>query len=1077
MRINLLGSCQVIWQDRPLALPRRQTRALLYLLAARLEPVARARIAFLFWPDEPDAVARRQLTRLLSSLRAALPQPDLLRVDEDSVALDPTLVRSDSQQLAAAGAADNSAILEAAVALYRGPFMVGFSLPGAPEFEAWQTQTARLLETHYLTLVERLVTLYVTEADVPSAIRCAQRYLASDELAETMHRTLIGLFMAAGDRAAALRQYELCALLLERELGVSPLPETRAALQAAPAPRPAIALPVQPSPEPPLTGREAALAQLQQAHDRLSRGGLILIHGAPGAGKTRLLREFATGSSRQGSILAGSSYPGSQSLPYHPLLQALRGSFDQRELWRAVPTAWLSELLPLLPDLRALFPSLPAPLAGGASQIRGRVLAALTQTLRALAQRTPVLLCLDDLHWADEGTLSWLHFLAGHWEDAPLVVLVSAHSKSAPALAPLWPAFSRAGRLAEVELGGLSAADVQRLLAAAAPTSPSPQLALRIHQASGGNPFFVLEIVRELQETGELDDPPESLPLPATVRDAIMGRVSHLTPIARQVLEAAAVLDPLLDDALLQHTSARSAAETADALDELLAHQLLHVSPTPAGELAFPHSLMQQAVYRDLTPWRRRLLHGRAGEELSRVQPHNVAALAHHCSEAAAWEAAIGYLQQAARQAVEAAAYETALAMVERAFELLPAVYQPDKTRLALLRQRLALQRVLVRLAGWQSDAAEVLQLGTAAGDSAASLEALEAQIGLHVLLSDFAQAERVGNHALALAQQTGDRVAEARVRQTLGWHLADALGRSREGLAHLEKACRLADEAGAVDVQYLALCNLAFAQRAEGQCEAAKISALQALALTSYRPGDPPRPAFADALRELGEANAYLGRWQEALDLLQPLLELYQTLNDPWAYGAVLHNYGLYCANIGRHQEAIAAMRRLVALSEAVGLPASSDYGIWHRAGLARALLAAGENGEAGELLASLEVGGLTPGRPYLAWTKAAAEYRLAVGDAAAALAIVQPAVDWWRQSTSVHDVDVLLLAAEATLAAGDVALAQELVAEAAACLEPSDMRRYHVRLYNVQYAVTGDDAALAAALAEMKRQGRTAN
>jgi tetratricopeptide (TPR) repeat protein len=240
---------------------------------------------------------------------------------------------------------------------------------------------------------------------------------------------------------------------------------------------------------------------------------------------------------------------------------------------------------------------------------------------------------------------------------------------------------------------------------------------------------------------------------------------------------------------------------------------------------------------------------------------------------------------------------------------------------------------------------------------------------------------------------------------------------------------------------------------------------------------GDAPQPAFADALRELGEANAYLGRWEEALDLLRPLIDLYQTLDDPWNYGAVLHNYGLYCASVGQYGEAIAAMRRLVALSEAVGLPTDSNYGIWHRAGLARALLAAGEVEEAGELLASLDAGKLTPGRPWLAWVRAAGEHRLAVGDAAGALAFVQPAVDWWRGSASLHDVDVLLLLAEAALAAGHRALAQIAVAEADTRLAGSDMRRYHLRLHRVQYAVTGDPAALAAFEEELIRQAGSFN
>jgi tetratricopeptide (TPR) repeat protein len=158
-----------------------------------------------------------------------------------------------------------------------------------------------------------------------AAIAYARRYLETDDLAEDVHRRLIELYAAAGDRGAALRQFEHCVAALERELGVSPLPETRAVYQAVLEGRPA--RPQHPSVRPtwatlpglkaPLVGREEALGRLRQAYAdaRSGRGGVLLISGEAGIGKSRLMQDFAMGLAGQALVLAGVSYPGGQAVP------------------------------------------------------------------------------------------------------------------------------------------------------------------------------------------------------------------------------------------------------------------------------------------------------------------------------------------------------------------------------------------------------------------------------------------------------------------------------------------------------------------------------------------------------------------------------------------------------------------------------------------------------------------------------------------------------------------------------------------------------------------------------------------
>jgi DNA-binding SARP family transcriptional activator len=223
-----------------LLIPRRQARALFYRLAAASQPLPRDYLSFLLWPDSPQSVARRNLTVLLAQLRRALPVPHLLTASEDSLAIEPAALRVDIRrfvELAPTRPPDEQlGQLAEAATLYRGPFLDGFSLPSAPEFEAWLDAERQVWERRILDTLSSLVAGYTTQQQYPLAIEAAQRALAIDELAEALHCRLIELYAASGNRTAALRQYQRCLAVLERELGLGPLPETRAVYEAIRAP-------------------------------------------------------------------------------------------------------------------------------------------------------------------------------------------------------------------------------------------------------------------------------------------------------------------------------------------------------------------------------------------------------------------------------------------------------------------------------------------------------------------------------------------------------------------------------------------------------------------------------------------------------------------------------------------------------------------------------------------------------------------------------------------------------------------------------------------------------------------------
>ena len=232
LRLYLLGPPAFYCGDEAINVPRRQARALLFRLGVRMQPVPREHLCFLFWPNQSEIRARRNLTHLLTHLRRALPDHENLIAGDDQVELNSELVWSDTstveRRIAAYGREPSSYGLERVTLLFHGLFMAGFSLPDASEFESWLTLERCIWERYYLRALELLVESQVADGLYGQAIGYAQRYLAMNHLDEEMHCRLMELYAVTGNRAAALQQYRVCADALGRELGISPLRETKA---------------------------------------------------------------------------------------------------------------------------------------------------------------------------------------------------------------------------------------------------------------------------------------------------------------------------------------------------------------------------------------------------------------------------------------------------------------------------------------------------------------------------------------------------------------------------------------------------------------------------------------------------------------------------------------------------------------------------------------------------------------------------------------------------------------------------------------------------------------------------------
>src|SRR5215831_8361079 len=434
---------------RPVPIARRKVQAMLAYLACHPgQAQSRDKLTSLFWPEFDERQARANFRKALFVLRPALaPAPLSLRVGEDEVALDCATLDVDVlafQRLVRQGSPPS---LQQAADLYRGDLLEGLAVATLP-FEEWLTAERERLRDLALEALARLLG-HQTKADEPLAVETARRLLALDPLQEAVHRTLIRMYARQGRRDAALRQYQSCVETLRRELSVEPEAETRQLYQEVlrgrtmPSPTaraalaaltpPASKAPRRPSPllhdDAPMIGRGPELAWLRTALDGAlaGRGQVIAVLGEAGIGKSRLVSQLSVEAVKRGALrLVGHVYPIEQALAYGPWIEAVRAS------------AVLSRddvLAPLTPACRAelarLFPELATPEAQQAAnpEDSARLFEAVAQLLERLTKTQPLMLVLEDVHWADEMSVRLVSVLSRRIAAWSMLIVLTAREE------------------------------------------------------------------------------------------------------------------------------------------------------------------------------------------------------------------------------------------------------------------------------------------------------------------------------------------------------------------------------------------------------------------------------------------------------------------------------------------------------------------------------------------------------------------------------------------------------------------------------------------------------------------------
>ena len=666
---------------------------------------------------------------------------------------------------------------------------------------------------------------------------------------------------------------------------------------------------------PVLVGRRDELRVLGGVLDQAAVGefAVAVIGGEAGIGKTRLSMQAGERARQQGfTVLIGGCLDiGESTVPYAPLLEALR------RLWAELDSDALSEVLgPASAELGSLIPELGPPLAADAAPGPGRVFELLRGVLQRLAQRQPVLVIIEDLHWADHGTRDLLRYLSRNLH-APAALITTYRSEELPQRYParkLIADLHRHPGCQHLQLPPLTGAELHELAGAILGHPAAPDVVRELAARAQGNPFYAEELLAARDQ---------GMQIPEMLRNLLLLRVAELGPDERRVLRIAAVGGTRVPHELLAAVAGEPDTALTSLLRTAVEHHILIVAPTTGGYL-FRHALLREVLYGDLLPGERQALHtafaaalaGRGGGASPAERAGELGQVAYHwdagghpaeallasvqaglAAEAASapgdaerhydralqlWDQAPqaaarspldrhALLWRAAQTAHVAGDYPRAIALIGEAL----AATDPD-------RQPLQTSALLTFL-GYSHHAAGDIDSAEAAYDAAlaaasagpASPErarALESKGHVRVLRDRNHEAIDAARQALAAAEQADARPAQARALNVLGSALCN-LGQFTDGFACLDRAQQIATEAGDQATLIWTRGNAADALFAAGRASESVRVAAETLPMARAM-GATTNYGVYFAARG-AESLAWLGQWQAARQLIGELLAL----------------------------------------------------------------------------------------------------------------------------------------------------------------------------------------------------------
>lgn len=915
-------------------LPSRHARLLFaWLVLQDGRPESRTLLCDRLWPDVAESRARRRLSHALWQVQDTIgdfgANRSYLLTRGDTVAFDvdaPHRVdvteferRLDEVEQSSETTLADVRNLRRCLELYGGDLLAG-------SYEDWVLRAQERLRQRHLAALSALVDACRERGNYDEALATARRLTHHEPLREDAHREVMRLSVVLGRPSQALEQFERCRSILHEELGTSPSAATVELHGRIVRSRAAEATPRAPVEElatRQLVGRDAERTRLVDQLERTLGGatGTVFLEGEPGVGKSRLLAQVTEDARWRGFTVLWGACAG-DTLPYAPVRAALQPVIDavrMTQLRTAVAPVWLDAAASVLPALVR-----GTTTAGGAG-LRGeegaaRVRRGLVEVLTGLAAIEPVVLVVEDVHDADQETLHLLQDLARHHDPGRLLVLLSFRDVEARQDGRVWDVLrtiDREARPQRLHLAPLSPFETVGLLREALGTADVPTaFGEAVHRECGGNPLYVLELLRSMRDEGVLGDDGDHLddlevPVTDGLRTVIGQRLDLLGDDARRLLETCAVLGAASIPEVAQSAAGLAPREMAVALGDLARRNLLDA----AGEVwRLTHAATRQVVLDRLGAARRADLHLAVADALEASDSGEPGATGRHLVAADAPARALPHLRRAAQDALRVQAYATAAGHLEAALDAMRRVPMGVDERAGLL----LLAEDVFDVLGRRAEQAEAL---TALGE----LTTKDPATDIDVRLRRARHLGHLGQLPAALEVAAGAVTAAAegpmggRALATLG-ELATWAGDNARAVSVLRDAIpRLQDDAvEVVRAQH----GLGAALRSLQRFAEAEAELDDALA-TARSSGDELGALLA--MGSLADLRAETGRTDEAVGLYDEAVVLARRIGHRHREGVTLVNLGTVRLSRGEPGPALRALDA----AEAVFTSLGNDRGV----------------------------------------------------------------------------------------------------------------------------------------------------